>query len=138
MKCLFFISLAVVSVFATCQKDPVEGMDGQRTLKVNACSSFSQDGINYSICLDSVANESRCAIGGECVWAGFAKAKFIFTEGGNVHHFYLYTPVNTNSFPADTVINGMKIAFKALTPYPAINIRYDYDEYKATVELKKQ
>jgi len=138
MKYSFLIILSGI-IFIGCKKSSTDSnsFSESRTIPVGFCTSFTNAGVNYSICLDSVVDESRCPIDALCIWAGVAKAKFTFTESGNAHHFYLYTPGYSSSFPSDTIINAVKIDFKSLTPRPALNIRYDYSAYRAEVQITK-
>lgn len=138
MKYSFLILLSGI-IFIGCKKSSTDSnsFSESRTIPVGFCTSFTNAGVNYSICLDSVVSESRCPIDALCIWAGVAKAKFTFTEAGNAHHFYLYTPVAYPALTSDTIINAVKIKFKSLTPHPALNIRYDYSAYRAEVEITK-
>jgi hypothetical protein len=71
------------------------------------------------ICFDSVVSESRCPIGGVCIWAGYVMIKTSFHENGNTHSFRMILPyINGVNAVNDTTINGYRIVFKDLLPYP--------------------
>ena len=85
--------------------------------------------------LDSITNESRCPEGGECLWAGNAKAKFNLTEAGNNHQFIL----NTNTaFGSDTIIGEIRYKLIHLLPYPSVNNTFQYISYYAVIAVGKQ
>lgn len=63
------------------------------------------------ICFDSLIEDSRCPKGMTCVWAGTVLIKVSFHEGSNIHPFKIF-------LGKDTTINGYKIIFTDLTPYP--------------------
>ena len=143
MKLLFYSILIIATAnFSDCkkQKNRPAGFIENRRVAVNACTPFVQNGVNYSICLDSVIDESRCPVGGQCIWEGYAKAKFTFTAGASAHQFLLYTtvPGGGRTYPNDTVINGIKLQLKAITPYPDLKVERNYNDYKADVVISQQ
>ncbi len=141
MKLLYYFALlAATANNCNCSKqvNRPAGFTTNKTVAVNTCSPFVQNGTGYTICLDSVANESRCPSGAECIWAGYARGKFTFTAGTAVHHFYLHTGAVAHSggpFPKDTIFNNIRIKFINLTPYPAVNTASVYSDYKAEVMI---
>jgi hypothetical protein len=139
MKLTHYLFIFIVIAAAACKKDTSDSasFSVSKTLPVNSCNPFACNGINYSICLDSVVNDSRCPHLAECVWAGIAKAKFTFKVADEAHHFYLHTYA-AQGMQKDTVINGFKIEFIELIPHPELNREMRYSDYKAIVSVKKQ
>lgn len=91
---------------------------------------------NFYICMEAVNSDSRCPIGGYCIWEGNAEVKFRLEKSGNVNIPFV---LNTNTrFINSTVIEGYRITLGDLRPYPAINIRIDPDKYYARIYVTKE
>jgi hypothetical protein len=88
-----------------------------------------------SITLDSVLNDSRCPNGAECVWAGNAEVRFIYSAGTQNSAFILNTLSN---FRTDTLINGYRIKLVRLNPYPQMGLPIKQNEYSAEVKITKE
>ncbi len=78
------------------------------------------------ICFDSLIMDSRCPTGAICAWQGTALIKISFHEVGTTHGFIM----SLKGFPdlgytSDTTINGYRIVFTDLKPYPSINAPND-------------
>jgi len=89
---------------------------------------------NISIVLDSVLNDSRCPIGMECIWAGNAAVRFIYSSANSTQPFVLNT---LTSFPTDTLIEGYRIKLNTLTPYPEAGLVIKQVDYKAEIQITK-
>lgn len=87
-----------------------------------------------SITLDSVLNDSRCPTGAQCVWAGNAEVRFIYSDGTQNSAFILNTLPN---FRTDTLVNGYRIKLVRLNPYPQLGTAIKQSEYKAEVKITK-
>ncbi len=87
-----------------------------------------------SIVLDSVINESRCPLDAECIWAGNAAVRFIYSSPEKKVQFVLNT---ISSFRTDSLIDGYRIKLNSLTPYPKLGIHIKQTDYKAEIEVKK-
>lgn len=71
------------------------------------------------ICFDSLITDSRCPAGLVCLWQGTALIKISFYEGSDVHKFTMSLKGYPGlGYPSDTTINGHKISFTDLQPYP--------------------
>ncbi len=93
------------------------------------------DKYKFVLQLDSITEESRCPLGGECIWAGNARAKFNLTEAGNNHQFTL----NTNTaFGSDTIIGEIRYKLINLLPYPSVNNTFQYSSYYAVIAVSKK
>ena len=85
-----------------------------------------------SICFDSVLTDSRCPENVVCIWAGEAIARFRIMNRQNDPRFLdLYTGT------VDTIVNGYKLSFLDLLPYPNTEIPRDIEDYKAKLLIKK-
>lgn len=87
-------------------------------------------GTQSYICLDTVLEDSRCPTGGECVWAGEARARFKIEK-------YNSSPVFIDLLEGvkDTTVCGYKFSFIKLLPYPKYGIQTKPEEYKALIML---
>lgn len=103
-------------------------------VKMNECV-YDPDN-NLSICLDTVYNDSRCPKGVVCVWEGFALARFRINHnnGGDIH-IDLGTHRN---FQKDTLLEGYRISFINLMPYPEYNKTTPYEDYLAQLHISKE
>lgn len=90
---------------------------------------------NSSIKLDSVLNDSRCPNGAQCVWAGNAEVRFIYSDGTQNSAFILNTLPN---FRTDTLVNGYRIKLVRLNPYPQLGTAIKQSEYNAEVKITKE
>ena len=85
----------------------------------------------FYICLDSVINDSRCPEGVECVWAGEATARFKFEKFNSSPVFFVL-----KEGAEETVIEGYKIFFLRLLPYPKYGKQIKPEDYKARIIVK--
>jgi len=85
---------------------------------------------NYDLSLeiDSIA-DSRCPEGAHCIWAGNAEIMFKMRYENQQYIFSL----NSNTTPADTLINDINIKLLKVSPYPKLNEIIKQKDYK--VEL---
>ena len=115
---LAYIATATLLIaIAACTKNKTEAADPSK-VTLNNCSKAAVNTSAY-ICFDSVVSESRCPIGVVCFWAGYVMIKTSFHENGNTHSFRMMIPyINGLGAVNDTTINGYRIVFKDLTPYP--------------------
>jgi len=83
-------------------------------------TNLTANAINYSICFNSVPNESRCSTNAICVCEGYTTAKFTLTFAGNSQTFSLSNEVinKTINLQNDTTINGIQVAITSMVPYP--------------------
>lgn len=114
----FLLLLAGMLFFSSCKKNALKAIN-DNSIPLYNCSEKTA-GTPY-ICLDSVF-DSRCPLGVECVWSGTAIIQATFHESGNSYTFKM----SLQGFPTlghtnDTTINGYKIGFIKLEPYPDAN-----------------
>ncbi|HEX2395730.1 MAG TPA: hypothetical protein VHI78_10305 [Bacteroidales bacterium] len=84
------------------------------------------------VCFDSVLSDSRCPKNVVCIWAGEATARFTIDDFRN-------SPVQADLRlgTLDTLIQGLRISFVALEPYPDFNNPHKTEEYKAGIVIKR-
>ena len=84
-----------------------------------------------TICFDTVLTDSRCPENVICIWAGEAIVRFKININQN-ESFFL--DLHTGTF--DTVVNGFRLTFLDLLPYPNTEIERDLEDYKARIVIK--
>jgi hypothetical protein len=82
-------------------------------------------------------NESRCPGGAQCIWAGYAAARFNLIDDGNEYTFDLSTIDLAPTLKRDTLINGITYKLLDITPYPYLNVEYKPEDYKVKVSIEK-
>jgi hypothetical protein len=126
-----FICISAALLMFSCSK-PTQPCP-PNTVKLEQCLLKNLQGQNVSLCFDKVIEDSRCPINAECVWAGRALAKFTFTANNHSQSFVLIAGRSMSPYAADTTIDGFKIKFVNLLPYPG-----DVgSEVRAEVEISK-
>ena len=115
------ILLAIIfgaSIVIGCDKTvPVTATQPGR-LKVGECFSDPSTLGTASLCFNSVIEESRCPAKRQCIWAGRAVANFTFKVNNQTHNFELSATHSSQPYKTDTVLQGYKIQFINLYPYP--------------------
>lgn len=102
-------------------------------LSYKDCLNESSD--HFSVCFDSVINESRCPLGVVCFWQGNATARFKFEKYNQKPIFF---ELNTfRSFTNDTIIDDYKFTLIDLLPYPSIDYQIKLKDYKAQILIEK-
>lgn len=106
---------------SSCIKAALKTVDGN-SIQLYKCSE-STAGSPF-ICFDSLITDSRCPMSPnvECIWQGTAIIQVTFHENENAHTFKMslkgYPSLGS---PGDTTINGNRIIFTDLKPYPENN-----------------
>jgi hypothetical protein len=120
--------LSIVTLFA-CKKDG-DGKSYYPFVYLHHCinKTFSQERI--TLCFEEVIQDSRCPVNAFCIWGGMATAKFTFTRKNNDHVLIL----NLNR---DTVVDGYKIRFADLLPYPKLNTVPAPSTIRATMDITR-
>jgi len=102
-------------------------------LQYRDCLTDSEN--HMYICLDSVSKESRCPIGEECFWAGYAEVRFKFEKDNSTPIFFNLGTLA--AFKNDTIIGGYKFTLIDLSPWPTTEHRILQKEYKAKIIVNK-
>jgi hypothetical protein len=113
--CLVFI--AGIIFFISCKKN-----NPQKDKQSATLYDCTPKTIEPYICFDSLIQDSRCPIGAVCIWEGTAQIKISFREGTQIHPIKM--ELRKFPFPGftnDTTINGYRIIFTDLKPYPEVN-----------------
>lgn len=113
----FLVAIAGMIFFTSCKKNNLLTTNSSITL--HNCTPKS---IEPYICFDSLIEDSRCPVGEECIWQGTAMIKITVHEGN--HAYPIKMELGKFPFPGytnDTTINGYRIIFKDLKPYPDLH-----------------
>jgi len=82
----------------------------------------------------SVIEDSRCAEGTTCVWAGNAKIKITIQEGETPAETF---EINTETGARGATYGRFAIYLTELTPTPKANRRINRNAYTATFSIKR-
>ncbi len=104
------------------------------TITIQAGQTMVNQPENFTITFDSLKNESRCPLGMECFWAGYASAVFHYTKNYHPVYFTLYT---LSTMGNDTTIDQYNIKLIDLSPYPVANKTINPDDYVAKLLIRK-
>ena len=83
-----------------------------------------------TFCFDSVVTDSRCPVHAVCIWAGQAIGRFKITSDNSTKYVNLYT----HTIDAD--VNGYKLSFIDLLPYPIAGQQTKPGDYKARIIIR--
>lgn len=83
-----------------------------------------------TICFDSVITDSRCPANMLCIWAGEAIVRFKITTDNSIK----YVDLHTHTIDAD--VNGYKLSFIDLLPYPTGVQQTKPGDYKARIIIR--
>jgi hypothetical protein len=87
----------------------------------------------FTICFDSVINDSRCPTGLECFWAGEAAVRFKLEKKDSRPFFIdLYTGTK------DTIFDEYEFSFLQLYPYPSLGNTIEHKDYKARIVINRK
>lgn len=104
----------------------------QLTLRINNQKKFA--GGKLTVKFVSLAEDSRCPIGVNCIHAGNAKIQIkVAKRGGAAKTFDL----NTDMQPAVVSFEGYDIKLTNLVPVPRENVRINRNGYTATLAISK-
>ena len=88
-------------------------------------------GTDVTVAFLRVEEDSRCALGVLCVWAGNGRIALRLSQGVATREVEL----NTTVLPRETEFAGLRIELQALEPYPVHAQPTDPDDYVATFEV---
>lgn len=130
MKIALILFLLLTNVFGAIQIAEAQTKQQQK-IQVNNQKKFSQSKITVKFL--SLIEDSRCAEGTKCVWAGNAQIKIEVSKQGAKETFEL----NTNLKPKSVKFEGYTIELISLVPTPKENIRINRNGYVATFAVSK-
>ena len=121
----------IIGCAARC--DAQEKLLGQEfNLKAGQKARIKGEGLTISF--SSVAEDSRCPEGVDCIWAGNAKIVLKLSKSkGDSASFEL----NTNMEPHEKSFQRYTIILKKLSPYPKKDSSIKGKDYIATLVVKK-
>jgi hypothetical protein len=103
-------------------------LDQEFTIK--AGQQVEITGANLRITFTSVAEDSRCPVDVECVWAGNAKLNM---EVKRSKKKYINAALNTTLEPREIDYKGYKIKLLRVTPERRVNVVPNPADYEATI-----
>lgn len=106
---------------------------GTDTLEVSYKQCVVDATTRYTVCLDTVMEDSRCPSGAVCIWAGEAIARFKIQDQNNQPVF-----LNIKEGTTDAEAAGYTFSFLKLSPYPSITYHPKPQDYKARVLIRKK
>jgi hypothetical protein len=131
MKKMLFITLLLTTIMACKNRLDVCNIDVFGVKQGQAVTISS-----IRIRLDSV-QDSRCAEGVECVWAGEAVAKMTFTRGGEkVSKSLKITGLSRNPKPDTVVVFDTKVILLNVLPYPIASMPISQKDYIVFMKLE--
>lgn len=101
-------------------------------VQVNKQKSINKNDLTVKFV--SVLEDSRCAEGTNCVWAGNAKIKLKLKKKNGAWKTF---ELNTNIEEKELKFGGYTIKISELTPTPAVNVRINPNGYVATFSVSK-
>jgi len=136
MKKLIFFEVFFLIFFLCCKNDLSQGqLQLDKSIELKYGEILKNTDYQISIVLDSVLTDSRCPNGAECIWAGNAEVRLIYSGINRKVSFLLNT---LPSFRTDSLIDGYRIKLVKLTPYPELGVDIKQADYKAAIEITKE
>jgi hypothetical protein len=138
LMCILFGAGYTDSNGATCVAAHFEGRMEvavlSREFKIKYGQELRVKGQNLKVKFASVLDDSRCATGATCVWAGDAKILISMREG-NAEESRMGLHINgTQSRKYQQYV----IRLVALDPYPRTDVEIKPSDYVATLLIKKE
>lgn len=136
MKKLILFEILLLVLLFCCKNELTQSpLVLDKSIELKYKELITNTDYQISIVLDSVLNDSRCPKGAECIWAGNAAVRFVYTSPKNTVSFVLNT---LYSFRTDSLIDGYRIKMTKLTPYPELGVNIKQGDYKAEIEISKE
>lgn len=110
-----------------------EAAPGQE-FKLKAGREARLKGAAVKVRFASVAEDSRCPRGVDCVWAGNARVALVVEAGGRTANVEL----NTNVEPKSASAEGYELALTDLSPYPRADEKINPKDYTATLVVRRK
>ncbi len=103
------------------------------TLEVSYKQCVLDAATQYTVCLDTVLEDSRCPSGAVCIWAGEAIARFKIQDKNNTPVF-----LTMKEGAVETEDPEYLFSFLKLSPYPSITNHPKLQDYTARVLIRKK
>ncbi|HXG92723.1 MAG TPA: hypothetical protein VNN73_10200 [Blastocatellia bacterium] len=107
-------------------------LDKEFTIKAGQTTSIRSEG--FAITFVSVAEDSRCPEGVDCVWVGNAKVVLKLSKANGESHT---VELNTTLQPKEVTYQQYLVRLVKLTPYPKQNSTIKKEDYEATLMVSK-
>ena len=133
MKAIIF--LAMIASLIACSKEKL--MEQPGSVQVTSCKEFTTGKGTLTYCLDSVIIDARCPTNANCVWAGYAAARFIFSKNDEIKTVTMMPEPGVGVdkiYPTAVEVFGYQVRFVELSPYPGLE-PHNYLKYKATLSI---
>ncbi|MEO5564429.1 MAG: hypothetical protein ABIR18_13365 [Chitinophagaceae bacterium] len=118
MKKLLIVLLALsTGLLFACKKNK-DRRSEYPNVYLNTCFNKTYTHDKVELCFNSVESDSRCPINAVCITEGAAIAKFTFKRDGKSHQLTLSTNPLNIPYAKDTAVDGYRIEFIDLHPYP--------------------
>lgn len=131
--------IAAIGFFLfSCTKQHSE-FEARSVIGIAQCKDFKITSGKITCCLDAVIEDSRCPANANCVWAGFAAARFMVKKGTNRSVITLMAKPDLpggHLYPTEAFLMGVNISFDQLNPYPGLD-SFAYKNYQATITVKE-
>jgi hypothetical protein len=130
--------MAVIVSLAACSKEKI--MEQTGSVQVTSCKEFTTGKGTLTYCLDSVILDARCPANANCVWEGYAAARFIFTKNEEIKTVTMMPAPGVGVdkiYPTTVEVFGYEVRFVELSPYPGLE-PHNYLHYKATLSIREE
>lgn len=136
----FLFSVFFLIFFSACNSSPdnnlTEPTNTQTNLTTNTVIELPFHGSEsidnrINISFESLASDSRCPQGAECIWAGDGEIIVKLTSSNNLKSVSLHTLLE----PGKVTFENYKIELLELTPYPVLDRQIDSTDYKAKLKI---
>lgn len=126
--------ILLLTITAGCKKS--QNSHHQVELLPGQCKTNAFVRNTFTLCLDSVLEDSRCPINAICFWQGEAIAAFSLHINNEKHSFTLSTAPGSNQpVPNLRIVAGYSIRFVNLLPYPQIDTPPNNEPVRAILEI---
>ena len=122
LKYFSYLAIFCLTAIYSCKKTTNSILSSNKTIELGGCVAVTGGSLPI-VCFESIITDSRCPIGEECIWAGYAAVKLsIKNDAGITQHFSLSTLLYPNYPipPNDTTISGYHVKLVNLLPYPGM------------------
>ena len=125
------VSLVSLGLVAACDGDPT-GPEAGEPFTLAAGERVTLEPLGTHVRFLRVAEDSRCPLGAQCVWAGDGVVVFeiAMREGDSVEH-----TLHTNEGPKAIVLDLFELTLLKLNPYPEETGDIAPEDYRATLVL---
>lgn len=128
--------LSAALLFACAQKSGgARQVAAGREFQLRAGQSASLKGAGVKVRFASVAEDSRCPLNVQCVWAGNAKVAVVLQRGGGRP---TTVELNTNLEPKAVSWMNYEISLTKLSPHPQSDAKINPKQYTATLVVRRK